>query len=266
MTTLTEIRTVLSGLFPEEIAESWDPVGLQIGDPSQVVRRMGFALDATPELVAKAASLDLDLLVVHHPLFFSPLKSVDLSTPMGRIVGTAIKSDMAIVAAHTNLDSAVGGLNDFLAEKIGLEKTRALVAADPDAKEGLGRFGSLPEAMTLDAFAVHVKSVLGLDGVRVTGTRKRVSTVALCTGSGASLIGDAMVSGADVYVTGDMKHHEAMDAIAEGACIIDAGHWGTERIVVELLETRLMPALSQAGIEDVKWVALPESENPFRWM
>lgn len=330
---------IMAEIAPPEYAESWDPVGLQVGHPQQPVRRMGVALDATFEVVSEAIQEGVDFLVVHHPLFFRPLKNLDLGAPAGRIIGAAVRNSLSIYAAHTNLDSVPGGLNDALCQKIGLariepltegkkrsqtllhvevpakmkdrvhrlfEETdggvvwwasmdtegvigRARLATDrvrgirarlhalcPEARvdgipageilsgAGLGRVGDLPGPLCLEAFAEKTKKDLDLTHVRMVGDPMRaVRRVAVCTGSGAGLMSDALKVGADVLLTGDVKYHEAMEVLDQGFSLVDAGHFGTESMVVDLLVERLAGALKARDIQGVGIVPFSSRKDPF---
>ena len=169
----------------------------------------------------------------------------------GRKIARLIKADIAVFAAHTNLDSTVGGVNDVLAEKLELKGVVPLAEGAADSEPGLGRIGSLDAEFSLDDFAARVKVKLGLSSMRIVRAGDhRISRVALCGGSGAEFIGRAAAKGADVYVTGDVKYHDAERAIGLGVHVLDAGHFATEQPIVVRLAERLGKELGD-GVEIV---------------
>ena len=205
------------------------------------------------------------MIVAHHPLIFKGLKKIRTDLPLGRRLQQLLKNDIAVAAAHTNLDIAVGGVNDVLATAIGLFKLSTFVIASqsPDGTvESMGRMGRLPAPMTVRDFAQQVREALPTEHVRLVDAGARpVRKVALCSGSGAEFIHKAAFMGADVYVTGDVKYHEAQQAVELGMHVIDAGHFGTEFPVVAVLRERLSQELAEAkGQVDV---IADEASNDF---
>ena len=353
---VADIIKILEDIAPSHLAESWDNCGLQVGRLQWPVRHIRTALDPLPRVVADAVDSGVDLLITHHPLIFKPVKQVDFSSDLGNIIRRAAAGRMAIYAAHTSLDAARGGLNDALADAIGLENTGVLVPAadaglyklvifvpaaqartvtdvlasngagrignytgctfraegsgtfipgegsrprtgahgrmnevdevrietlvDKDRlglvvaaveavhpyermaydvypvitredQPGLGRVGELSGEMTLAAFADHVCERLELaGGVRLVGDpQMKVLKVALCTGSGSSLTGHFISSGADVYVSGDMHYHDARSIEGAGLGLVDIGHFSSERIMIELVADSLRRKLEAAGYD-----------------
>lgn len=269
--TLADILKALETFAPCALAEDWDNPGLQVGDPGQAVTKIWTALDPMPEIIAKATAARCDLLLTHHPLFFHPVKSINFSNVMMRGAVTAIKSDLAIIAAHTNLDSALNGVNFLLAEKIGLLDVEALIAADTafcaiDRPAGLGRVGNLPKATTLGALAADINAIFGGGTVRVAGNLDLpVARVAVCGGSGGSLMSDFIQSGAQVFVSGDFGYHQALEAEPGGYGLIDLGHFRSEHIMVEPLAEMLRQALLELGF-DVTVEAYKAQKEPFKYI
>jgi len=366
---VADIVGIINKIAPMVLAETWDNPGLQIGDPGAEVSRIMVALDPTPAVIDSAIAASSQLLVTHHPLIFKPLKSITTATPHGALIQKAIKAGVSIVTLHTNYDIATGGLNDLLAEKIGLSSCvplkvttvgelvklvtfvptdhlanvrtalfpfvalqgkyrdcsfaaggvgtftplegadpfigtvgamsseheerlemliprsrlpralKALLAAHPyeepafdiyplqneGEKLGLGRIGRLPLAVTLAEYAGQLRTDLSAPGLRYVGDpMKKIAKVALCSGSGASLLHDAARSGADVLVTGDVKYHEARDAEDLGLALIDAGHFPTEIIMVNEIAGRLGRALLKAGYVDCQVESCRTESDPFR--
>jgi dinuclear metal center YbgI/SA1388 family protein len=261
-TTVKDIIGVMEELAPSRLAEQWDNVGLQVGTREWPVERIRVALDPGIEVVETACAADTDLLITHHPLILKPLAAIDLETETGRVIRTALAGKMAIYAAHTNLDSAANGLNDHLAQLLGLENRVVLVPAVsmdplgldahgflPSHNEGLGRIGDLSAATTLADLAADLKKRLDLSGVRVVGRETlHVDRIAVCTGSGAGLLDHFFASDAQVYVTGDLKYHDARAIEAQGRGAVDIGHFASEHIVVRYLSEQLGLALENRGI------------------
>lgn len=345
-------------------------MGLQVGDPAAPAERIMVALDPIPEAIDAAISAKCSLLLTHHPLIFRPLNKLSLSDPQSALIARAIRHDLAVVSLHTNYDIASGGLNDLLAERLGVQDcvplkvtggddlvklavfvprdhaervhdalvpfsrfignysdcsfralgtgtfkplpgaepfvgtvgtreyveearlevllrrgetgaaVNAMLKAHPyeepafdlypllnkGEERGLGRAGRLATPMTLGEFAAIVKDQLALPAVRVVGDPSRqVKKVALCGGSGASLMKDACFKGADVLVTGDIKYHDAREAEAAGLALVDAGHFATEHLMVRGLVKRLEKELADRGL--AAEVIACESENePFIYL
>ena len=229
--TLAQVVAALERRYPPSTAEEWDAVGLVCGDPAAEVRRVLWAVDPVEEVVDEAIAADVDLVITHHPLFLTGVHSVATTTAKGRIVHRLIHSGMALYCAHTNADVADPGVSDALAAALGVTATRPVVAAEA-GPVGLGRIGELPQSMTLADFADVVATALPptRHGVRVAGDVARaVRRVAVCGGSGDSLLAPATAQGADVLVTADLKHHRALEHLEDGGCaIIDVAHWASE--------------------------------------
>ncbi|MDA8430645.1 MAG: Nif3-like dinuclear metal center hexameric protein [Geobacteraceae bacterium] len=368
---LSDILGIINKIAPATLAESWDNSGLQVGDPSAAISRIMVALDATPGVVEAAIAAGCQLLVTHHPLIFKPQKSISVATPQGRLIHSAIRGGLAIVSMHTNYDIVAGGLNDVLAQRLGLssctvlqvtsgqelaklvvfvpethleqvrsallphaesmgayrdcsfaapgegtftplegavpcigsvgvfEKVReyrlellvdrarlaqtlkVLIAVHPyeepafdvyplhneGSQRGLGRVGYLSEAMSLAACATQVGTQLAASGVRFVGNpAATIKKVALCSGSGASVMRAAVRAGADALVTGDVKYHEARDAEDLGIALIDAGHFSTEIIMAADIRLRLQQRLVEAGCDGCRVVASPAEQDPFQYL
>jgi len=264
--TVGDIIQKVEELAPGELAESWDNVGLQVGSREWPVKRVWVALDPLPQVVDAACRAKVDMLITHHPLIFKPLKSIDCTTPAGDIIHSALQRHLAIFSAHTNLDSAAGGVNDILAQRIGLHNTGVLQKGekgdadfngeDPSVVQGLGRTGDLPQATTLASLARELKKNLSLAAVAIAGDPDlRIKRVALCSGSGASLLGDFFESNAQVYISGDLRYHDARYVETAGRGLIDIGHFASEHLVVEVLAAKLTEMLnkSKADISFVGW-------------
>ncbi len=186
------------------------------------------------DVAVEAKAVGAELIISHHPIIFNPLKKITDETAEGRCLLYLIQNHIAVYAAHTNLDSAAGGLNDLAAQFLGLTNTVPIVGAEG---AGLGRIGALQSPMTLGTLAEQIKNIYRVPFIRFSGDENKViSRVALCTGSGGSLVEDVLQKGADVYITGDIKHEVGRSALANGLPMIELGHHDSEFIVVDLLE------------------------------
>jgi dinuclear metal center YbgI/SA1388 family protein len=366
---IADIAGIINKIAPPSLAETWDNVGLQIGDPAAGVSGIMVALEPSPAVIDSALSSSCQLLVTHHPLIFKPLKNISAALPHGALIHKAIKGGLAVIAMHTNYDSAIDGLNDLLAEKIGLgscqplsgvvatelvklaafvpiehletvrtallpfaaplgnyrdcsfaaegtgtftplagaapfcgtlgelakvseqrleilverlqlpKAVKALLAAHPyevpafdlypllneGSKTGLGRIGTLDEPITLAEYAAHIRNALAAPLLRYVGDpARKIKKVALCSGSGASLLREAARAGADVLVTGDVKYHEARDAEDLGLALIDAGHFPTEIIMATAVAGRLGQALANGGYAPCRVETCAVEKDPFR--
>lgn len=361
------ITSLVEKLAPRKLAEEWDNVGLLVGNPAGEINGVMLTLDVTPEVIREAVTLGANLIISHHPLLFKPLKNVREDSPQGRLVSDIIRNGLHIYCAHTNLDSATEGVNQILAQKLGLtdievlnpdkpEKIYKLVVFIPDThldevrdaitaagagwignysdctfstpgtgtfkasgscnpfigkagilekaseikletviKEnqidrvvramlkahpyeevaydvyplandagrlGLGRIGRLEKPLVLREFMDRVKSSLNVPVIRYGGdTEIIVKKIAVCGGSGAGLIHRAIFAGADVLVTGDLKYHEAQDALTLGLAFVDAGHYATEAPVIAALDEYLKRVLVSEGISVPVFVSTSSKDS-----
>jgi len=264
---------VLEEIASFKLAETWDNVGLMVGDPAQEVSGILVALDPTDTLLNEAAAAGVNAIITHHPLIFQPLKSVRTDRAQGRFLRRAMADNISVVGCHTNLDLATGGVNDVLAATLGLTDVQPLTvmsgrpqtAASEESCQppGFGRWGRLSAPMTGEAFLRHVQEVLDVSVVAVAGRLPgTLSTVALCGGSGSELAETAFLRGAQVYVTGEVKLSTARWAEASDFCIIDAGHFATENPVVAALAGILQKAMAEKGwVLDV--LTTRQQQSPF---
>ncbi len=234
--TLAQVLLAAQELWPESLAQEWDAVGLVAGRPTATVQRIMFAVDPTLDVVEEALDWGAQLLITHHPLLLKGVTSVAASTGKGQAIHRLIEGGCALLTVHTNGDSAVGGVSDVLADALGLTDVSPLSPARLGLpEEGIGRVGQLPGVMSLGDFAERVFEVLPAvaGGVRVAGDRQGlVRRVAVCGGAGDSLFDEVRASGADVYVTADLRHHPASEA-RESAVngrpyLIDLSHFASE--------------------------------------
>lgn len=354
--TNSDVFHVMEKWAPKRLAYEWDNVGLQIGSYNKPVKKVMITLDVLESVVDEAVGCNADLIIAHHPLLFNSIKQINTDSPQGRIIQKLIYHNISVYASHTNLDVAVGGVNDELCDKIGIHSKENLVETEAEklykivvfvpkshAKEiqaalsengaghignyspcsfqtkgqgtfkpldgtnpcigsrntveyvdetkvetivqeerlqetvnsivkahpyeevaydiyplkntgqnyGIGRIGSLEMPVMLESFCEHVKTVLEIPKLRVTGDlSKSVKTVAVLGGSGEKYIRTARQKGADVYITGDMTFHTAQDAWQSGLSVIDAGHY-IEKVMMHAVKNYLEDGLNQHNIEIV---------------
>ncbi|MFZ5946082.1 MAG: Nif3-like dinuclear metal center hexameric protein [Bacillota bacterium] len=362
-----DIINLIEELAHPRHAESWDKIGLQIGDPATAVNKVLVSLDVTPQLVQEAVQEGVDLIVTHHTPFFNPLESIRWDKPLGQIVQKLVQSNINLYCAHTNLDSVQGGVSDVLADKIGLQDVsvlapswqekyfkvvvfvpwgyedqvrsamgaqgaghignyadctfqlfgtgtfrplegtnpfigsqgqlekaeefrletivpesqlpgviEAMKAAHPYeevaydvyplankfSQSGLGRIGYLGEELTLEQLLRRIGGALNTQDLRFVGNKTdKIKKAAVCGGSGASLINAARKQNADVFITGDIKYHEAQEAQSMGLALIDAGHFATEFPVVKVVADFLRSRLAA----DIKVIESQVNTNPFEF-
>ena len=368
MTSVHDIIRLMDELAPSRLAESWDPVGLQVGRKDWPVRTIWVALDPLPEVVAAACDQHVDLLITHHPLLFVPLKNLDFNSPIGSILYQSAVHQLAIYSAHTNLDQVSGGLNDILAKRIGLDQVDVLapsadsescklvlyVPADyeqqvlsalfqtsagiigpysccafrnagkgsflpadlsrpfigkpgeishvdetrietlvkkkdisavlshvrsrhpyqtmaydvyplmpVESRHGFGRTGVVPECMNLFQFAKNVKEKLCLQHVKISGNPDMmIRRAAVCSGSGSSLLNAFIASTADVYISGDLRYHDARAVESAGKALLDIGHFSSEHLMIEPVSDYLRRQISNACWE-VRVEAYQLEKDPF---
>ena len=240
-----EIIRLCRELAPEELACDWDNPGLLTGRSDREVEKILLAVDVTDEVINQAAEWGADMIISHHPLIFRGIKKVNDRDFVGRRILRLIQKDISCYAMHTNFDAAPGCMADRAAEMLGLSDTKVLevLGSLADGKPyGIGLSGSLPEEMTLMELARRVKETFNIPHVSVFGdldSGKKLKCAAICPGSGGSEIELVLGTGAEVYITGDISHHEGLDAAERGLAVIDAGHYGIEHIFMPIMEKYL---------------------------
>jgi dinuclear metal center YbgI/SA1388 family protein len=260
LATIGDVIQAIETFAPSDLAEPWDNVGLQIGQKDWPVRAAWVALHPSIDVVTGACEKGIELLITHHPLIFKPLKSIDFSTPVGAIIRRAVQERLGLVAVHTNLDNAADGISDVLATRIGLKNLQILISEN---EQGPGRLGSLEKSLTLTSFARMIKDRLALDSLKIVGRSDlSVNKAAVCAGSGSSLLNHFLLSDAQVYVSGDLRYHDAITVKDANKGLIDIGHFASEHLIVEILARRLQKILSEKGM-DVKIEACALETEPF---
>lgn len=241
MTTVYDVYQLIQEKAPFELQMSFDNAGFLVGRSDHLVSRILIALDITETVVHEAIEKGAELIVSHHPVIWGGAKSVTDMSVTGSKLLLMIENGISAICAHTNLDAVHGGVNDALAEKLGLTEIEQLHQDGVDVNGmpyGIGRVGVVPE-QTLYDFALFVKESLGSNGIRLVDGGRRVKKVAVGGGSCSNMIGDAIAKGCDTFVTSDVKYDGFLDAKAMGINLIDAGHYPTENVITPILQSWL---------------------------
>ena len=249
--TVGDVLEYMETIAPRSMKMDWDNVGLLCGSRDTLVSRILVALDPFEHVCQEAAEWDAELLITHHPIIFQPMKSITDDNAIGRGIMTLIRKDISAINAHTNLDQAPGGVNDVLAQTLGLENIQVIDACGVDEEGrswGLLRCGQVSQ-QPLEAFLGVVKAALGCSGLRYVDGGKPVCKVAVGGGACASELRAAVKTGCDTFVTADVKYNQFWDANDLGMNLIDAGHFHTENPVVAVLAEKLQAAFPDLEVK-----------------
>lgn len=261
MATVSDIARFLDAFAPPALAESWDNVGLLVGDASRGVTRLMTCLTVTAASAREAIAGKAELIVTHHPLPFRPLARVTTDTPEGRLLWELIGAGISIYSPHTAFDSAEQGINQRLAVGLHLSTIEPLVPGTTPGS-GAGRHGRLPAVITLGELAVRVKRLLAIDHAQAVGELDHpVQAVAVACGSAGEFLGAAAEAGCDVLVTGEVRFHTTLEAEARGVGLVLAGHFASERFAVEQLAGVLAAEFSALKV----WASTAE-KDPIQWL
>ena len=229
----SEIIHILEKQSPPEYALSWDNVGLLVGRKDREVHKLLLAVDASMEVVDFAIQQHFDMIITHHPMIFGKIGKVNDETPLGRKILALAEHGICCYAMHTNFDTR-GGMAKLAAKQLLLQNTEVL--EETMDGEGIGQIGFLPTSMMAEELAALVKEKFGLKNVIFYGDNKnKIEKVAICPGSGKSVISISADKGAQCLITGDIGHHEGVDACELGICVIDASHYGLEKIFLNFM-------------------------------
>ncbi|MBW1637215.1 MAG: Nif3-like dinuclear metal center hexameric protein [Deltaproteobacteria bacterium] len=258
------VKNIISFLnkeAPFSLAESWDNVGLLIGNPEQEITSILIGLDPTNSLIDEALVLGANTVITHHPVIFRPIPAINTANPEGKLLEKALVNKIAIIACHTNLDSAADGVSDILGSLLGLTGLTPLLPANkekPAETTGLGRIGSFSTPVATGDFIQQVMEALNLRSLQVAGKiPEMITTVAVCGGSGSDLATEAFARKADIYLSAEIKHDTAIWAGENNFCVIDATHFATEQPSVGLLAEKLKRAADRE-----KWnITIRQSES-----
>lgn len=243
-----EVIEIIERAYPKHAAEKWDNVGLLVGRTEKEVKKIYVALDATDEVIETAIRADVDMIITHHPMIFSPMKKITDEHFIGSRVVKLLRHDISYYAMHTNYD--VLGMAELSGKLLRLQDMEVFEVTNVDEGIGYGRIGNLERELTLAECCELVKQRFSLEGVRLFGDSEQVvKYAAILPGSGKDMISTAISKGAEVYITGDISHHDGIDALAQGVAIIDAGHYGLEHIFINDVVAYLEQYLEEVEIE-----------------
>lgn len=247
-----DIVAILEQLAPASLACSWDNTGLLLGSYEKEVKKILVTLDVTDEVVEQALLWNADMIVSHHPLIFSSMKRITTDTMNGRRIWKLIGADIAYYAMHTSFDAAPQGMGWLAATRLGLVDLKPLDEA------GIGMVGNLTKQMTCKEFVQVVKDIFEIPAVAVyesnrynMGSQELIKRVALCPGSGKEYIPVAIKEGAQVYITGDLGHHNGLDAREMGLTVIDASHYHMEKMFVPYVSMYLQEEIEDVEVKEV---------------
>ncbi|MDD3126095.1 MAG: Nif3-like dinuclear metal center hexameric protein [Candidatus Izemoplasmatales bacterium] len=237
-----DVIKYLESKYPKSLAYEYDNVGLQVGTLNKKCTTVLVTLDVTKEVIAEAIACHAELIISHHPLIFKPLMNVMVESPRGSIIAQLIRHNIALYSAHTNYDLACGGMNDELAKVLGIMNPQVL-----DETEGMGRFGAV-EPQPMETFIAFVKTQLNAKTARYIGSMNGpVKIVGISGGSGSSHVGQAMKKNCDLYITGDVTYHTALDCQAMGQNVLDIGHYA-ESIFKQAIQADLQAMFSDLHV------------------
>lgn len=254
-----DIINFLEEKYPRSNAEEWDNVGLLVGNNKKDVKKIQLSIDATEKAVDYAAQNNVDMIVTHHPLIFKPLKSIVMSELSGRKIIKLIENGLNLYSIHTNLDSSKDGLNDYILELLEVKKYKIIDINANDETAGIGRMYTLEEKITILEYADFIKTKMKIKNVRVISNdlKSKVKKIALINGSGMSYWRKVKSLGTDLFITGDIGYHDALDAKESGLHLIDIGHFESENCFSELLKKNL----EEIGLEVLIFNDGPVFEN-----
>ena len=258
-----DVCQYLDEFAPPRLAEDWDNVGLLVGDSARSVNKIMTCLTITPDSAAEAVRERTDLIVTHHPLPFRPLKRLTTDSVPGRLLLQLIEASIAIYSPHTAFDSAAAGINQCLAEGIGLQEIRPLVPRATDEDQlGAGRYGTLAEPLSLSSLAERLKGQPSLSGLHRVGLAEQtVSKVAVACGSAGEFLEAARQCGCNLLVTGETSFHTCLEAEATGVALLLPGHFASERFALEKLAELLAGEFAELDV----WASRDE-QDPLCWM
>nr|MBF0222917.1 Nif3-like dinuclear metal center hexameric protein [Desulfobulbaceae bacterium] len=266
-TTLKPIIDIINSIAPFSYAENWDNVGLLIGDPGMEVTGILIGLDPTSQLLDEAIQSGANLVITHHPAIFKPLTSIRTDTPNGAFIAKSLNRKIAVIGCHTNLDVVKNGVSEILARKLGAVTLQTLVSSGQkeDPEIGFGQLGQLENELSPEFFLNSLCNTLKIPAVKIAGQLPTgIRTIAVCGGSGSDLAEKAFAAGAQIYITGEVKHSTARWAEEANFCIVDAGHYATENCITEAFATILQKHLADRDIA-INTLVAQEQDNPFSY-
>lgn len=262
---LQKIIDIVKNKYPEYLQYSWDNSGLNIGNQDNDIKKIMTTLEVTQETVDEAIEKNVDLIISHHPFLFSKINKITKNDIKGNLIYKLIKNDISVYCMHTNFDVALDGLNDYFLKIIEIENKGILDVIGKEesylngVEYGLGRIGILNQKMSAEDLVNIIKNKLNVSKVRFIGDlEKDVKNIAVVTGAGAEYFKMTKEMNIDILITGDMKYHQAMDALEIGACVMDLGHFETEYIFADSIMEFL-----KKNIDNVEVIKTNNLINPF---
>ncbi len=231
---ILDVYNKLNEIAPFELAEEWDNCGLLLGSFDTTVKTAVTCLDVTDEVINFAVENNAELIISHHPVIFDPLKSIDYNSKIAKLV----RNNIAVISAHTNLDAADGGVNDTLCARLSLTPTAKFA-------DNLGRICNCETFENGKALAKYAKEKLNSTELTYIDANKPINCIALCSGSGSSLVEDVIAQKVDAYITGELKHNTMIDLYEAGISVIMAGHFSTEVVISAPLAEKLTQMLPE---------------------
>ncbi len=249
MAHIRDVCNFLEAFAPTRLAETWDNVGLILGDPARPAKRIMTCLTITDDSASEAIDERADLIVSHHPLPFRPLQRITTEATSSQLVWQLANAGISVYSPHTAFDSAAKGINAELARMLGLIDVVALSPHTIEPSVGGGRFGRLPQPMTLGDLATSIRAVIDAERIEANFPRERtVRRVGIACGSGGSLLPLAKQSDCDCFVTGEATFHTIMEAGAQGIALVQIGHFASERFGIEMLASQLSESFTDCDV------------------
>lgn len=250
-----DIDTIMEQYAPSKLKESYDTVGLMVGDMKSEVTSILVALDCTLDVIEEAKLNSCNMIFTHHPLLFKKPKSITTDTLIGRKIIELVKNDINVYSSHTNLDSTLGGMNDIIMQILDFKYIRIMEHSSNEdsfgSNSGIGRIAEIPNPIRLDELCNKVKEKLGLKYLRYSGQDKKViKNIAVINGSGQDYFNLAKKLGADCIITGDTTYHYVSDFNEQGIAVIDAGHFGTEWPSICVVSNYLKNRIESMGFKN----------------
>lgn len=249
---IDNVIEIMEAIAPPELKESYDNVGLMVGDRNSEVTKILVALDCTLEVVEEAKAVGAELIISHHPLLFRKPSTITTDTLLGKKIIQLIKNNIALYSSHTNWDSVKDGINDTFVEYLGFGEGEIMSKNPLNESAGIGRIVKLSKAITLSQVIEQVKERLKLNTVRFAGyLNKTIRTIAFVNGSGQDFMEAAQRSGADLIITGDTTYHFVSDYSEMGLAIMDVGHFNSEWPIVVKLAEKIKDTMENDGVQVV---------------
>jgi len=264
MQTVKELLSILNEMYPVSLSEAWDSSGLQVGSLSWPADRILIALEPSIDTIHEAIEANANVLITHHPLAVTGIYGIDIDTYPGSVVAKALKENIAIISIHTQADAAVGGLNDFILQQLGAFNQIAPLSPSETEKGGLGRIAFFVTPISVEEFKKTISSVFMYDINRFSLPKEtiRLSSIAICAGSGSDQIPAFLKTVADVFITGDVKYHIAQELLYKKRGIIDVGHFGSEIFFLPMLFQHLTEKFSKEK-QDIAIFVTKNEKSPF---